>query len=190
MQITKTRNYSIFNIILSNREVDKRHVNKLAASIQKKNLLFVRPLIVNERMDLIDGQHRLAACQQIDADVYYIKVDGLTKEDITVLNTHQKNWAMIDFINFYTIEGRQEFKLFSKLANQFPKMKITALLRLCGRSKNVRQGHLSIVNIDRARQVCCWIDQLAKAGLPFVYEYSFAYALNGLQLPAEGDFNY
>lgn len=188
MHIHKTRDYASFKVIVSNREVDKRHVKKLAASIARKNLPFVRPLIVNDKMEIIDGQHRLAACEQIGADVWYIKVEGLTKEDIAVLNTAQKNWALIDFINFYTIEGRREFKEFSKLVNQYPGMKITALIKLCGNSRNVREGHLNIVNIDRARQVCCWIDQLRNRGHQFAFEKEFALALDS-SVETEQDFD-
>lgn len=62
MQIYKTKDYTSFRAIVSNREVNKAHVKKLAASIRKKNLLYIRPVIVNDRMEIIDGQHRVAAC--------------------------------------------------------------------------------------------------------------------------------
>jgi hypothetical protein len=177
MQIKRTTHYDQFKIIVANREVDKRHVKKLAQSIQKKNLLHIRPIICNNDMQIIDGQHRLAACQLIGQPVYYIQVDDLTKEDITVLNTAQKNWSMIDFINFYAIEGRPEYKQFTRLVNRFSGMKITMLLRLCGSSKNVRDGQIDISRIKNAERVCVWIEQLRNKGFAFVYERDFGLAL-------------
>jgi hypothetical protein len=91
MQILQTKNYDDFKIITSNREVDKNHVKRLSKSILRKNLLYIRPVICNQDMEVIDGQHRIAACQLIDEPVFYIKVDSLTKEDIGILNTAQKN---------------------------------------------------------------------------------------------------
>lgn len=177
MQIYVTKDYSSFRSIVSNREVNKSHVKKLAQSIRKKNLLFIRPVIVNDRMEIIDGQHRVAACELLGEQVHYIKVN-LTKEDIAVLNTAQKNWTMMDFINFYAIEGRKEYREFCKLINKYPLMSVTTLMRLCGNSKNVRQGQINISNISRARQISCWVEQLRNKRLDFVYERNFCLALD------------
>lgn len=179
MKIERTTDYRCFKSIVSNREVNKLHVRKLAQSIQRKNLLHIRPVICNNKMEVIDGQHRIAACSLINEPVYYICVDNLTKDDIALLNTAQKNWTMLDFINFYTIEGRPEFRAFSRLLNRFSEMKVTTLLRMCGESRNVRQGQINITNIKQAERVCLWIRQLRNKGehFAFVYERNFAYAL-------------
>lgn len=177
MQIYKTKDYTSFRAIVSNREVNKGHVKKLAASIRKKNLLYIRPVIVNDRMEIIDGQHRVAACELLGEEVWCIKA-SLTKEDIAVLNTAQKNWSMMDFINFYAIEGRKEYREFCKLINKYPLMSVTTLMRLCGNSKNVRQGQINITNISRARQISCWVEQLRNKRLDFVYERNFCLALD------------
>lgn len=179
MKIERTTDYNVFRSIVSNREVNKAHVRKLAQSIKRKNLLPIRPVICNHKMEVIDGQHRIAACQLIEEPVYYICVDNLTKDDIALLNTAQKNWTMLDFINFYTIEGRPEFRAFSRLLNRFSEMKVTTLLRLCGESRNVRQGQINVSNIKEAERVCVWVRQLRNKGehFAFVYERNFAYAL-------------
>lgn len=63
MEIFKTKDYDSFLVITSNREVNKAHVKKLAQSIRRRNLLFLRPVICTPAMEVIDGQHRIAACQ-------------------------------------------------------------------------------------------------------------------------------
>jgi hypothetical protein len=180
MTIQTTTNYKLFKSITSNREIDKGHVKKLAASILRKNLLFIRPIIVNTAMEIIDGQHRLAACQQLRQPVSYVVAEGLTKDDIAILNTAQKNWTSLDFITFYALEGRKEFREFCKLANRFSEVKITALLRLAsaGRPSRVREGYLNIGNISRATLVCSWLRKLRNLGYNFVYERDFTLGLN------------
>lgn len=177
MNIQKTKDYDSFKSIVSNREVDKKHVKKLVASIKRKNLMIIRPMVVNSKLEVIDGQHRLEACKQLKEPVYFVKLDDLDKEDIALLNTCQKNWAMIDFINFYTIEGRKDFKTFARLLNEYSDIKVTTLMKMCGNSRNVRQGDIDISNINRARQVACWISQLSRK-FPFTLTRDFIFALD------------
>lgn len=125
MYIKKTNDYSLFKIVVSNREVDKRHVKKLSESIRRRNLMFIKPILVNDKMQVIDGQHRLEACKQINEPVYYLVVPELNKDDIAILNTAQKNWTMLDFINFYAIEGVPAYREVSKLINRFNELKST-----------------------------------------------------------------
>lgn len=176
MEIYTTKDYSKFRMVVANREVNKEHVRKLARSIKKKNLLFVRPLIVNDKMELIDGQHRLAACEQIGETVFYIKAGGLTKEDIAVLNTAQKNWTRLDFINFYAIEGRKPFKDISRLINKYPEIKVSHILTFAGECRRLRDGELN-PNIEKASALCDAIQQLYRNGSRFSVKREFCRAL-------------
>jgi hypothetical protein len=180
MEIFQTKDYDSFKVIVSNREVDKTHVKKLSGSIRRKNLLYIRPVIVNTRMEVIDGQHRIAACQEIDETVYYIKVDQLSKEDIAILNTAQKNWTRMDFINFYAIEGRDEYRKLSKLINKYP-VKVSFLLSFClDAGRRIREGVLQVTEETRCVQVCEWIMELHTRGFEFVFARDFGRALNSV----------
>lgn len=180
MQIQTTKDYSKFKLVVSNREVDKNHVKRLAESIRRKNLLFIRPLIVNDDMQVIDGQHRLAACELINEHVHYIKVAGLSKSDISILNTAQKNWSRIDFINFFAIEGKPEFKLLAKMINKYSDLKVSLVINLCcSDAKKLRQGIINISNADRAETVFKRIYEM-KAKHRFVVEREFGLAFNSV----------
>ncbi len=178
MEIYTTKDYDKFVSITSNRDVDKNHVRNLARSIKSRNLLHLKPLIVNERMELIDGQHRLEACKQMKEPVYYIKVQGVTKTDIAILNSAQKNWTREDFINFYAIEGRPDFKTLASLINKYDLLKVGFLLKACGNSPELRNGKLNLVNITRCRQVCDWIMELYGAKYRFAITAAFCNSLN------------
>lgn len=177
MEIFTTRDYDRFKVIMSNREVDMVHVRRLSKSIRRKNLLYIRPVIVNSDMQIIDGQHRVEACRLIGEWVHYIKVDNLGKEDIAVLNTAQKNWRLMDFINFFAIEGNKDFIELSKAINQFPGIKISLILRLLGDRRSLRDGRINISNLSNVKRLCTWINQLRNKGYEFVMERAFGLAL-------------
>ncbi|MEJ0030905.1 MAG: ParB/Srx family N-terminal domain-containing protein [Bacteroidota bacterium] len=101
-------------------------------------------------MHVIDGQHRIAACKMLGETVYYIK-DDITKEDIAILNTAQKNWTRMDFINFYAIEGRGDFETLAALINTYPRLKVSFLLNTCGRSPNLRAGEINLTKIRNVK---------------------------------------
>jgi hypothetical protein len=132
MEIHKTRDYQQFKSITSNRDVNRLHVKKLSESIKQRNLLWAKPPIVNEKLQMIDGQHRLEACEMVKEDFFYIIGEGLTKDDMAILNTNQKNWTSGDFINFYTIEGLKDYKELSKLINKFEDLKVSMLISFAG----------------------------------------------------------
>lgn len=178
MQLIKTTDYDRFVPITSNRELDKRHVMNLQRSIKQRNLLMVRPIIVNENMEVIDGQHRLAAAQMIDEPVYYLQVKGLTQQDLAVLNTHQKNWSVMDFVNFYTLQGVPEYKNLSRLCNKYPLMKPTVMLRMVGYGNKVREGKINISNLPKAEIICDTVYKLLNRGFLFVLERDFCIALH------------
>lgn len=162
MEILKTKDYGAFKFILSNREVDMNHVKKLAKSIQRNNLLYVRPIICDDKMNVIDGQHRLEAAKSISAEVYYMKVPNLTKADIAVLNCAQKNWTRADFINFYALEGNPNYKQLANLINEYYYASPTAIIKIAtdGNSTDIRNGTMKLRDLKRARQVFDWVRKL------------------------------
>lgn len=179
----KTKDYSIFKEFNSNRELDLKHVARLVKSIRSKNLLKVNPIIVDEYMRVVDGQHRLAAARELGVEIYYIK-DGVERKDISVLNSNQKNWNAMDYINFWTVEKVDSFKQLFHLINRYPKMPVSALLSLSSStgSRNVTQlkdGYLDVLEIKHASEICdlcIMLDQ--KYASEFVFDSRFPMALS------------
>jgi len=158
VEIKKTKDFAIFKEVASNREVDQKHVNKLIHAIEAKNLLSVNPILVNKDMFVIDGQHRLSAAKYLNTEIYYI-IASVDRKDISRLNSYQKNWTAMDYINFYTIEKVNQFMQLSHLINKYPDMSISALLTLSnseGRRDlpQLKEGYLDVLNINHAIAVC------------------------------------
>ena len=74
-KIQKTRDYSIFKKMDGNRHLDRFHLKKLTASIEKDNQLNVHPIIVNRDFYVIDGQHTaIAAATRGDIEAIPVKI--------------------------------------------------------------------------------------------------------------------
>ena len=109
MEVFETTQYDIFRTVTGNRKISRPHVEELCRSIDKKNLLPNRPLIVNERMEVIDGQHRLEAAKRLDLPIYYIVCALADYEDVAILNNCQDNWGYIDYLNMYARQGYPDY---------------------------------------------------------------------------------
>lgn len=133
MSIQATKDYSIFKKQDCNREISTGNLNKIISSIKAKNLLEFRPIIVNQNMEVIDGQHRLEAAKHLGVDIWY-KVDHSSQiEDIILLNTNQKKWNLPDYLNYYLNTGRVEYDKLKRFMDS-QKIDLRTALRLLGSS--------------------------------------------------------
>jgi hypothetical protein len=101
--ILKTQDYSIFKMVDFNRDKNKKHIQAVIKIIKKENLLHLHPILVNNHMEVIDGQHRLEAAKELGLEVFYIKSD-LSYEHILSSNLIQKNASLSDVIKFYALK--------------------------------------------------------------------------------------
>lgn len=106
-KILKTRDYSIFNTVNFNRDKRKNHINGVKKILQKENLLHMHPILVNQKMEVIDGQHRLAAAEELGLEVFYIQGD-ISYEHILNSNLLQKKLELKDVIKFYALKDHLE----------------------------------------------------------------------------------
>jgi hypothetical protein len=105
-----TTDYKIFKSIRGNREIYPGHVEKLRAAIKNKNLLPYIPLLLNEHMQVIDGQHRLEVAKLDKLEVTYAVIPDLRLKDVMSLNIHSKSWSTVDFVDAYIKDGDQEYQ--------------------------------------------------------------------------------
>ena len=80
-KIHSTTDYSQFKYIKGNRELVEAHVKKLSDQISKKD--FQIPIIVNEKMEVCEGQHRLEAYKSLGMPITYMIKEGLVIQDIS-----------------------------------------------------------------------------------------------------------
>lgn len=102
--VRKTSNYDLFKLSKFNRNVLIRQ-----EMLDQAERGFIAPIIVNENMVVIDGQHRLEASKRIGVPVSYIVINGLDKDDIVNMNTVQRKWGMANFIEAFANQGNPEY---------------------------------------------------------------------------------
>ena len=105
--IEKTKDHSIFRPHPLNRQIDHKNVERLIKSIGAKNLLHSVPILVDAKMRVIDGNHRLEAAKRLELEVYYQVIEDADAEDMILLNSAQKKWSREDFVNFYACQGNK-----------------------------------------------------------------------------------
>lgn len=111
MKIYKTTNYDKFKIIKGNRFLNQRHITNLAKALSSVNLLETHPIIVNEKMEIIDGQHRLEAAKTLGATLYYVISPGARLPEVQLLNTNVYGWILKDYLNSHIQRGKGEYEL-------------------------------------------------------------------------------
>lgn len=161
----KTKDYDLFQEITSNREVNPKHVRKLMAEIQRKNLLHVNPILVDDKMQVIDGQHRLAAARALGVEIYYLEDGSIQKEDIALLNSNKRNWSLMDYINYHGAEKRPGFDVLSKFIIQNPAMTVSTAIKLLSpdnrrSTEQIREGNINVSNLHQAVEIasfCKWL---------------------------------
>lgn len=103
-----TTDLDMFHRIDGNRVPNLIHVNRLIDSLRKYGMK-CNPILVNEKMQVIDGQHRLLAAKEVKSKVYFIIIPGSNLSDVHTLNLNQKNWNRKDFMEGYANMGLEPY---------------------------------------------------------------------------------
>ena len=116
--IKSTMKYDMFKKHENNREINKVNLNRIVKSIQARNLLKLRPILIDKDYRIIDGNHRLEAAKHLNVEVYYQLSEETDKEDIILLNANQRTWRSDDYLNFYINSGIEDYLKFFMLKQE------------------------------------------------------------------------
>lgn len=114
-----TRDYEKFKRLEGNRIVRGE-----AAAVKKSitNVGYVlSPILVNEKFEVIDGQHRLQALKDMQLPVYYMMQEGIGIEECQSMNTGQSNWGAIDYVYSYAENGNENYQRLASLLTNYKK---------------------------------------------------------------------
>lgn len=120
-----------------NRKINHRHVEELKASILEHGYLSCNPIIANANGEIIDGQHRYVACQELGIDPFIITINDIPDELMVDLNKTQRCWGIPDFINFYAKKGISEYMLLKNFVIE-TKLAITPALMILTNGKTIK----------------------------------------------------
>jgi hypothetical protein len=121
--IYETTNYDEFKKLVGNREAKSVRVKGIIESIEKVGYQ-PSPILVNENMEVIDGQGRLEACKALKLPVYYTVKNGIGITECIAMNVKMKNWTIYDFINSYATQGNENYIKLMQVAEEIDGMSI------------------------------------------------------------------
>lgn len=119
-QVKSTMDYDQFHFLSNNREPNRGHVEALKKAFEEYgNLTQTQPVLVNERMQIIDGQHRFLACQEIGAPIFYSMVPGLGIQEARKMNILHRGWNTDDYAKSYADGGNLHYQKYLELKEEY-----------------------------------------------------------------------
>lgn len=153
-----TTDYSRFKLFKFNRVIDPAQVAVLIKSILELGDIFrpVQCVEIGKYLKVIDGQHLLYACMELEVPVPYIVVnvpkDALVKY-VALINNTQKNWDLKTYMNCFACFSPDYQKL-KFLHKELSLVSLNVLIMtLSGNettsTKEFRTGNFTIANRDK-----------------------------------------
>ena len=156
-------NYSKFELFDDNRNINDAHVEALMKSMKKSGQLMA--IIVNEHMQVMDGQHRLKACEGLNIPVAYIVCVGGNSRQIALINNTQKGWATSDYLKHFSHDSWRNHAEYKKIIIFEKDYKLSHTVCMCLLSDNLshgrrwdigvmkafKEGNFKIKNLERAQ---------------------------------------
>lgn len=159
-----TYNYDQFKLMPGNRPTNGAHVQHLKKSFELRQLIV--PVLVNDRMEIIDGQHRVEVCRQLGLPVYFIILQKYGIREVQMLNTNMKNWSVDDYLSCYCNQGIEDYIKYRELRAKFGFDHQVSLAFLMGNTSKFHQifneGNLKIKSYEKAEKGAQMVSEFSK----------------------------
>ena len=114
--IYEESDYSKFKYLGGNRDIN--HAKELMESIIANGYYNV-PILVNENMEIIDGQGRFEALKMLSLPIHYVMEEGANLKACRVLNMKQTNWNIADYVKSYVEGCDDNYLRLNRLAERY-----------------------------------------------------------------------
>lgn len=105
--VQSTQDYARFKYLNGNRDLKEPNIKAIQNQVQQFGQRI--PIVVNERNEIIDGQHRLEACKRLGIPVKFIVDIGATIDHVISANIVGQKWSLMDYVNRYMSEGNSNY---------------------------------------------------------------------------------
>lgn len=112
--VLRTSDYTKFKALEGNRSVLENRKARIRKSVKENGQLF-SPIIVNEKMEIIDGQGRYEVFKEDNLPIDYIIKPGLTLKDCVILNSTSMHWTLQDYIDSFVVQGNANYERLNNL---------------------------------------------------------------------------
>lgn len=167
-KIQKTTDYNIFKGIIGNRALYEPHVKRLTRSVMQKNMLEQNPILVNERMEVVDGQHRLEVAKELQLPVFYVVLTGGNLNDVILNNANNRGWSLLDYLESYIAMGKKDYIKLKEFADEH-KLSVAISRRILAGGSFVdnslevnafKEGNFKIGDYDRADRIASLVSKV------------------------------
>lgn len=118
--VQQTTNYDQFSFIENNRETNRGHVEALKTAFEEMgNLTQVQPILVNDRFQIIDGQHRFIAAMELGTPIFFTVVSGLGVSEARNMNILHRRWGVMDYARSYALGGDKNYQKYLNLLEDY-----------------------------------------------------------------------
>lgn len=138
-QVYETNDYSLFKQLKGNRTINMPNIRRLKDSFNIKQL--ENPIIVNEKFEIIDGQHRFKVCSELGLPVHYMICNNFGLQEVQMLNSNMSNWKREDYLNAYCDMGIEPYLQFRNFMHDYPEFGIASAEALL--TQRLSGGHWS-----------------------------------------------
>ena len=167
-KVLTTTNYDQFTFLKSNRAIDESHVYRLVKLIKAEGHQ-KEIVVVNEKLEVISGQHRIKACEKLAMRVTYVVVPGLTIKDAREMNNSQKPWSFKDHLRCYghsSHHNYQAYKQVASLLDEYPSLSNAVALVLLapktyiGVYNRFKLGTFAVEDYEFARKQASYLAEI------------------------------
>lgn len=150
--VLRSTNYDEFTFLTTNRDPARGHIEALKrAFVEHGNLTEISPITVNENLEIIDGQHRYIAAQELGEPVFYMVRSNLSIQDARQMNILHRPWNTDDYAESYAAAGNQNYIKYLELKEMYGfshsiMVMYIVGLQATGQHKAFREGGLVIEN--------------------------------------------
>lgn len=106
-KVTDKVSFSDLKLLDGNRDINERHVDKLAESIRTNGYVASLPIIIDKEGYILDGQHRYFACKKAK-----VKPTIAVEENvdlIPLINSMQLKWDLKSYVKYYAAKGFADY---------------------------------------------------------------------------------
>jgi hypothetical protein len=162
MKILTETNYKAFKFLKGNRPIIPAKIKRLIDALQSGlNLFPYAPIMVNDDMYVIDGQHRLKACEKMKLPVYYVVVPKISLVQIAQLNATATRWKTSDFFNCFIETGNKDYKTLQMFQDKYDlSINIAVQLLMNGSlneggtgSETFKEGKFAVRHLEKAEKI-------------------------------------
>ncbi len=108
VEVYETKDYDIFKRLAGNRYTSENRIEKIIKSIGAVGRLNI-PILVNDKLEVIDGQNRLEAFRRMSLPVMFIMQKNLGVDACIEMNKNHSPWTVDDYVDGFCDQNNENY---------------------------------------------------------------------------------